>query len=199
MSSAYVYSYNSDAWSPLIVPDYFCPEYVFPFPCEREVSIVKDCPYWTLYCRNWSDEFVVLKHLKFEIGSNEFRLLPEFQWKSGKFTTLVNMMDRPSLMDYEQNSGNISVDVYSLDEENGVWSRMYSVGPIANYGLRRNLSQGFKYGGEIVFEAGGMFSYYDQETDRIIPIPGESCFSAASCYRYTPSLVYLEGMTLDTP
>ncbi|KAL1827902.1 hypothetical protein ACET3Z_006314 [Daucus carota] len=134
------------------------------------------------------------------MGSNEFRLLPEFPHNSRNFSVFVDMGDRPTWMQYVEDSGKINgVDVYSLDEENGVWSKIYSVGPIANYGVERQLSQGFKYGGEIVFQRCGIFSYYDNETDRIsTPIQGESS-DTARCYRYTPSLVFLQGMTVDTP
>ncbi|KAL1827898.1 hypothetical protein ACET3Z_006310 [Daucus carota] len=133
-----------------------------------EASIVKDCPYWTLYRRPCSDEFAALNALKFETGSHEFKLLPDFRCKSGENVILVDMMDRPTLMDYEQDSRNISVDVYSLDEENGVWSKIYSVGPIANYDLKRNLSQGFKYGGEIVFHVRGILTMITKQIESVL-------------------------------
>ncbi|XP_017234900.1 F-box/kelch-repeat protein At3g23880-like [Daucus carota subsp. sativus] len=170
MWSAFLYSSNSDTWSHLIVPEHvieqaklkqilsYCPT----------TTIVKDCPYWTSY--NPSGHR--LNFLKFDTRTNKFEFLPEFQSKSGRDTILVNMMDRPALMDYEQNFQNISVDVCSLDEDSGVWRKMYSVGPIANCGLKWDLTQGFKYGGSIVFYSDGVFSYYDHKTDTMCLVPG---------------------------
>ncbi|XP_074335868.1 F-box/kelch-repeat protein At3g23880-like [Apium graveolens] len=198
--SAFVYSSNSDKWSDLIIPDN-----VFPAASEVQIpyfsnTIVKDCPYWISFPNRWPEEpFVPLVLVKFDTTSNVFNLFPEFHCKHGQNVVLVNMMDRPTLMEYEQHSYNLSVNVYSLDEEgSGVWSKIYTVDrPTDNFRRFRNLLQGFKCGGEILFEEYGRFSYYDHKTDKISHIPGTSCSSVSCCFGYTPSLVFLEGMESD--
>lgn len=198
--SAFVYSSNSDKWSDLIIPDYVFPASNVQIPYLSNIT-VKDCPYWTTFpsCSP-EEQFVPLVPVKFDTRSNEFKLLPEFQCKRGQNIKLVNMMDRPTLMEYEQDSQNLSVNIYSLNEEegSGVWSKICIVErPIDHYRRFRNLLQGFKCGDEIVFEEYGRFSYYDHNTDKISHIPGTISSYVFCCFGYTPSLVFLKGMESD--
>ncbi|KAL8107920.1 hypothetical protein AgCh_024356 [Apium graveolens] len=198
-----VYSANSDSWKDINVP-----KIVF-FKTKRkryEISapktFVKDCPYWTCnrdmaYCNT----VLSLSVMKFDVDSDEFKLLPEFSFdasvQSGplrKDYELVNMKDCLTLMTYERSQIR-SLDVYSLDEEGCcVWSKMYSLGPFIHMDYP-DLSQGFRYGGEIVYHNCGKFSCYDHRTDKVKRLVGSTAHvNLVSCFTYMPSLVYLQGM-----
>lgn len=77
------------------------------------------------------------------------------------------------------------VDVLHLDEECGVWSKTYTLGPI--HCVIDKLSQCFKYGGEIVFNNAEML--YDPKTKRIKVI-GYGHREFVSGCSFTPSLVF---------
>lgn len=44
------------------------------------------------------------------------------------------MMDPPTFIKYDQDIQNISINVYSLDDRNGIWNKMYTLGPIIKKG-----------------------------------------------------------------
>lgn len=167
---ASVYSADSDSWT-----DVFVPDYVFPKTKRGRWhvpnSIVKDCPYWMFPRTSAVNVFMVsLAIVKFYVESNEFKLLPEFNFdKRGQpcgnhHYELVTMQDCLTLMVCRRSTISI-VDVYFLDEEGScVWSKMHSVGPLDLYTHYLHLSQGFRYGGEIVYHTYGNFFCYDHKS-----------------------------------
>ncbi|WOG85209.1 hypothetical protein DCAR_0104397 [Daucus carota subsp. sativus] len=199
-----VYSGNSDSWS-----DVFVPDNVF-FRTEKKdwekrgpKTIAKYCPYWK--CRTYLSNDVHVRSLavmKFDVGSNEFKLLPEFEfgaseqnWDHGKRYALVTLNDCLTLMTYKPSKDSV-VNVYSLDEEGlCVWSKIYSVGPLDLDTHHLDLSQGFRYGGEFVCHFCGNFVCYDPQTNTVNRLAGStSHLNLISCFPYVPSLVYLQGM-----
>lgn len=165
-------------------------------------TFVKDCPYWTCNRYSANSTFVVsLAVVKFNVESDEFKLLPEFYIDAsdqsgppGMDYELVNMKDCLTLMVYERSKIS-TLDVYSLDEEGCcVWSKMYSLEPL-NLMNFPQLSQGFRYGGEIVYHHCGKFSCYDHNTDTVKRLFGSTAhMNLVSCFTHMPSLVYLRGM-----
>lgn len=69
--------------------------------------------------------------IKFDVGSKEFRSLPELEVASGHDFIVVNLKECLSVLAYKVESSNSLVDVHYFDEKHGVWSKMYNiVGPI---------------------------------------------------------------------
>lgn len=56
------------------------------------------------------------------------------------------------------------------------------------------LSQGFKYGGEIVVDVSGQLFCFDYKTETIKCIQESTDIHVVSCYGYNPSMVFLPGM-----
>lgn len=209
--SAAVYCSHSDSWIHIFVP-----EHVFPkngiMDTNTPTTIVKDCPYWTFSRHLYDGDSTEMQSrsliaVMFDAGSNEFKLMPEFYFDHGtrgikiddycyKF---VDMEDRFTVMVHNVYFSNGMIDIYSLVGEEGcsVWTKMFSVGPIEFYTRKyMKLSQGFKYGGEILFHDESMFSCYDHISDTIQLILGTPATSSTpiSCFRYTPTLVFIRGM-----
>lgn len=90
-----------------------------------------------------------LAALKFDTTSNKFKLLPEFHadFSNQKIFTVVNKRDLLTLMAYDPCiTGRL--EIYSLDEDkgcDGVWSRMYRIGPFKQHWRLELLKQGFNY------------------------------------------------------
>lgn len=179
------------------------------------MTIVKDCPFWTFETRDMHDTMTSLTLVKFDAGSNELKLLPVFYFDTSECrescactAQFVDLKDSLTLIVCDRNSSKCMLDMYSLNGEEGscVWSKMYStIGPLDFIRPHWFLSQGF-YGGEIVFYDCGMFSCYDRKTSTIKRIRPTSLIvsQVSCCFRYTPSLVFLEGMkyvhlTTQTP
>lgn len=98
---------------------------------------------------------------------------------------------------YRSRCRNSLVDVYSLDEEsdNGVWSKMYTIGPINFRNQYGRLSKCFKNGGEnLIVDDAGQLWFYDHKTTETKFIRSSYQYLVRSCYSYTPSLVSVEGM-----
>ncbi|KAL1822228.1 hypothetical protein ACET3Z_009006 [Daucus carota] len=110
----------------------------------------------------------------------------------------VDMNDCLTLIVYEYNHflSKLMLNLFSLDGEEGcsVWTKMYTIRPF-NRGFE--VLQGF-YGGEIVFHKFGQFCCYDRKTDTIHKLLNTSSATTndwcRSCFRYTPSLAFIEGM-----
>lgn len=196
----------SDDWIDISVPDNL-------FLKEREnfldssVTIVKDCPYWT-FAKDIHGPMLLLTGVyftavKFDTVSNEFKVLPEFYFDvkvSGKGyafkSEFVDMNDCLTLIVYDEKSSKCMLDIYSLDGEEGfcVWSKMFTIGPLSFSRRDCYVAQGF-YGGHVVFRDQNMLSCYDRKTDTINHLcTNFEPVSYFSCFRYTPSLVFLEGM-----
>ncbi|XP_063941992.1 putative F-box protein At1g47765 [Daucus carota subsp. sativus] len=193
--SATLYCSSSNSWIDISVPDN-----VFPKDCNYQLTgpaiIAKDCPYWTFirYSR-----FKVFIALKFDAGSNKFKLLPGLHIDgdlSRSCFEFVDMKDSLTLIMFQVKSS--MVGLYSLDEEDGccVWSKMYNVGPL-NFHPLVSPTQGFKYGDELVFRYYGVFFCYDHETltsKRLVGTSSTNIPPFVRCFRYMPSLVFLKGM-----
>lgn len=207
LRSATVYWSGSDSWSNVVIPDnVFRKSGVWK---STPIVIVKSCPYWicSSYANDKHERFISLSAVKFNVETNEFKLSPEFQFDASvhggtyKFHyKFVDMKDCLTLMVNDRNSSNCVLDIYSLDEEEegfGSWCKMYTIGPL-NFHTRGSFvkfSQGFKYGGEIVFYNNGMFSCYDHRTDTIKCLHGTTFAPyLISCFSYTPTLFYIQGM-----
>lgn len=214
--SAIVYCSKSDSWIDIRVPDN-----VFPknraYNSNRLAVIAKDCPYWAL-SRYTSDRHsgnsmrtvltaVYFSVVKFNAGSNEFKLLPELYIDISAYGAssefhfqFVDMKDCLTLIMCLGKSSNCMVDIYSLDgeDERCGWIKMYNVGPLDFRTRNMYVSpvQGFKYGDEMVFHEYGMFFCYDHKTLKIKRLVGTSSSESSllRCFRYVPSLVFLEGM-----
>ena len=165
------------------------------------VTIVKDCPYWTFskYTRDkHMNDTTCLIALKFDAVRNEFKLMPGFFCDEERGFEFVDMNDCLTLIVYEYNHflSKPMLNLFSLDGEEGcsVWTKMYTIGPF-NRGIE--VLQGF-YGGEILFNKFGQFCCYDRKTDTIHKLLNTSSASTndwcRSCFRYTPSLAFIEGM-----
>ncbi|XP_017229386.1 F-box protein At3g07870-like [Daucus carota subsp. sativus] len=207
-----VYSVNSVSWLHYRFDD---PVYEMliskSWDSLNPTTVVKDSPYWTCSAktcsarRNYALCFS-LNALKFDATSNRFKLLPrfssdyDFNFNFRKIFKVLNMRDFLTLMAYEPCiTGRADVlHVYSLDEDKvcgGFWSKIYRLGPFDNFWRPRNLEQGFKYGDEVVLHGYGKIFRYDQKTDKLEFIPGTAHRTCRHCYTYTPSLVFLQGMT----
>lgn len=207
---ASVYNSDSDDWIDISVPHNVFRRKKRNF-VEGYITIVKDCPYWpfTEYAASDMYDMIVessvtsLTLVKFDTGSNEFKVLPEFYFDTSErgetcaYTTkFVDMKDCLSLILYDRNSLKCMLDIYSLngEEECCVWSKMYRIGPLDFIRPHWVVSQGF-YNDEIVFYDHKIFSCYDRKTETIRHLGTNSKPVAYfSCYRYTPSLVFLKGM-----
>lgn len=195
---ASVYSFKSDSWTDLTVPAKLLPKSGL---CDlfTSATIVKNYPYWAPPCFSTpGTEYIYFASLKFDAGINEFKLLPKFHYERsnarGKDFKFVNMNDCLALMVYEPAALISLVDVYSLEEKgSGVWTKMYSLGPL-NFHEPGFLTQGFQYGGEIVFDVFGKIFCFDYKTDTIKRIQKSTDIHLVICYGYTPSLVFLPGM-----
>lgn len=198
-----VYSSNSDSWIHYQFHDREYEILVSGLKYSRSpTTMVNDCPYWTPYTIVSSDKYKVkftLTALKFEATSNSFKLLTEFcsDFSNEERFKVVNMGDLLTLMAYEYRITG-KLDIYSLDEGNGcggVWSKMYRLGPFEEFWHFRELLQGFKYGDEIVYNANSNIYRFDHKTDTVECISGTEAIACSDCFSYTPSLVFLEGMT----
>ncbi|KAL1805899.1 hypothetical protein ACET3Z_028967 [Daucus carota] len=202
LSSAMVYYSNSGDWIDISVPGNVCADFSRTNLTNR-VTIVKDCPYWT-FRRYPKDKHMngtnCLIALKFDAVCDEFKLMPGFFCdKVGGFE-FVDMNDRLTLIVREYDDkypfSKLMLNLFSLDGEEGccVWTKMYTIGPF-NRGFE--VVQGFS-GGEIVFSDRGKFCFYNHKADRIYKILNTSSATTAdsriSCFRYTPSLAFIEGM-----
>ncbi|KAL1834757.1 F-box/kelch-repeat protein At3g23880-like [Daucus carota subsp. sativus] len=198
-----VYSSNSVSWIHYRFDD---PVYEMliskSWDSLNPTTMVKDSPYWTCSAivparRNYV--VFTLNVLKFDATSNRFKLLPRFSsdFDVGKIFKVLNMRDFLTLMAYEPCITG-RVDVYSLDEDKGCggfWSKIYRFGPFDDFWRLRDLEQGFKYGDEVVLHGYSKIYRYDQKTDTLKCIPGTKPLTYGDCYTYTPSLVFLQGMT----
>lgn len=102
-------------------------------------------------------------------------------------------------MAYKERCQHSNVDIFSLDGESpsGVWSKMYSIGPIDLSSGYWALKQGFKSGGEILILKAPIFSFYDPETKDTKDIIKSTCgLGFCWIFSYTPSLVRVQGMEL---
>uniref|UniRef100_A0A166DF05 Uncharacterized protein n=1 Tax=Daucus carota subsp. sativus TaxID=79200 RepID=A0A166DF05_DAUCS len=122
------------------------------------------------------------------------------------------MTDGLSLIVLEERStDHFMLDIYSLegDEGCGAWIKMRSMGPIDFQKRQSSVSvlQVFKYGGEIVFSVYGLISCYDGNKTNGVPYyhtntaavkqlegTGFSYDGYISCFRYMPTLVFIQGM-----
>nr|XP_017240077.1 PREDICTED: putative F-box/kelch-repeat protein At3g17280 [Daucus carota subsp. sativus] len=174
-------------------------------------TIVKGTPYWS--CSN-SLTLPGEKHerkffwtFKFVPEINEFRILPDLDSLKccGDTFSIVNIKDRLVGMTYNSvtHGGTNMVDMYSLDNEeysSGVWSKMYSIGPVY-FCSNQRLLHAFRNGGEILIRGhSGTFAFYDPKTKEIKSIAGTTSTRifftelVGHRYSYTPSLVRVRGM-----
>lgn len=107
----------------------------------------------------------------------------------------VNLMDSlPALVYSPGEKSNHWIDVYTLNESSGSWTKKYTTGgPIL---LEVSwLPQCFKYTGEILVAVGHMKLFlYDLKTDSMkhIGIEAYPCWDES--FGYVESLVYIKGM-----
>ena len=138
--------------------------------------------------------------LKFDAVRNEFKLMPGFFFDKVRGFEFLDMNDRLTLIVYEYDKypfTKLMLNLFSLDGEEGccVWTKMYTIGP---FSPGSEVLQGF-YSGEIVFHDHlGKFCCYNCKTDTIYKLPSTSSTttdaSRLRCFRYTPSLAFIEGM-----
>ncbi|XP_017225485.2 F-box/kelch-repeat protein At3g23880 [Daucus carota subsp. sativus] len=168
-------------------------------PC----AIVSGVPYWTY---SWYSRGTV-KLFKFDVVSKDFKKVPElYLFDENKFI-VVNLKECLSALvyDYAQSISSL-VDVHCFDEGLGVWSKMYSVGPINGDLFCRGWSNMhnvrvitgellgcFKHGGEIVFSANSKYRCYDHKTDETRDLHKPKG-DTEQCFSYIASLFFLEGM-----
>ncbi|KAL1812537.1 hypothetical protein ACET3Z_022602 [Daucus carota] len=205
-----VYSSNSAIWTTLRVPPHS------GLPVGRILksnlimspsTIVKGIPYWSyekyLQLDGKRRRRKLISTFKFLPQVNEFRVLPDLDaLKTGKNRFhIVNIKDGLFGMAYNVTGVKSLVDIYSLDDEEshcgGVWSKMYTVGPVdISYGGRQ-LSQCFKNGGDIlIYGKRGPFNVYDPETGETKFVQSSDSGCLMACFNYTPSLVCVPGMEL---
>ncbi|XP_017240094.1 uncharacterized protein LOC108212893 [Daucus carota subsp. sativus] len=209
----YIYSTNSATWTCLCIPQN--PMLPGPHGCwwmsARNSTIVKGTPYWSysksLTLPGEKRERKFFCTFKFVPEINELRILPDFD--SPKFRVnnfkIGNIKDRLVGMAYKLvEHGETMVDMYSLDDEvfgNGVWSKMYSIGPVY-FDYNQRLLHAFRNGGEVLIEGYfGPLTFYDPKTKETKSIAGTTCTitflwesDGQCCCTYTPSLVRVRGM-----
>lgn len=179
----FLYTSNSGTWNGLAIPDIFSCLRVRELP---DIT-VKGCPYWSA-CRE-DARFYPRFEFKFESGSNQFKKFSLPSQIVGIYHyVLVDLKDCLTMMVYSPSPGTL-VDVFHLDENSGVWSKTYTFGPIHCW--TGQISQGFKYSGEIVFSSAKML--YDPKT-KGIKVIGDGYWEVHHSFSYTPSLVFLHGM-----
>ena len=192
-----IYSANSATWASLCIPQNLVLPLMSPYPS----TIVKGTPYWT-YPKHKRQLFCTFKFVP-EI--NELRILPDFdslKFRVNNFN-IANIKDRLVGMAYKLvERGETMVDMYSLDNEEfsiGVWSKMYSIGPVY-FDSNQRLLLAFRNGGQVlIWGDSGPFTLYDPKTKEtsINGTTGTSTFLRELgrwCYSYTPSLVCVLGM-----
>ncbi|KAL1825910.1 hypothetical protein ACET3Z_012688 [Daucus carota] len=192
-----IYSANSATWASLCIPQ----NLVLPSMSRYPSTIVKGTPYWT-YPKHKRKLFCTFKFVP-EI--NELMILPDFdslKFRVNNFN-IANIKDRPVGMAYklvEHGEANTMVDMYCMDDEDsGVWSKMYSIGPVY-FDSNQRLTQAFRNGGEILIRGqSDPFAFYDPKTKEIKSIATTRIIFkerelGAQCYSYTPSLVLVRGM-----
>ncbi|KAL1819049.1 hypothetical protein ACET3Z_013918 [Daucus carota] len=172
---ARVYYSNSDNWINISVPHNVFTN-ISGTTSTNSVTIVKDCPYWTFSRYTKDYKHMDLTALKFDAVRNEFKLMPGFFCDKVRGFEFLDMNDRLTLIVYEYDKypfTKLMLNLFSLDGEEGccVWTKMYTVGP---FSPGSEVLQGF-YSGEIVFH-----DHLDA--------------SRLRCFRYTPSLAFIEGM-----
>lgn len=165
-------------------------------------TIVKGCPYWcySKYLPQMRSECTTL--IEYETRTQEFRLLPELDLDlvCGKEYNFVNVKDCLAVMVYKSEilcgveSVNRVVEVYFLQEECGVWNKMYIIGPVQSNLVIWYLVQGFKCGGEIVARSNLKNLCYDPKTGEINFLGCANDTKKLRCFTYTASLVFLQGM-----
>lgn len=189
--SSYVYSCKCDSWS-IMLPH-------FPFNCgsvDRSMpsAIINGMPYWTGSRLESKNLFSVLK---FEVGRNEFRMLPKFECSAAsrlKFL-IVDIKEYIYALVYEERPFFRFVDVRCFDERYGVWIKMYNVGPITCH--KYQISPFLKFDDDIVFRASGKLMCHDRKTNKNKDL-GIIGGYLRSCFSYKPSLVFLKGMKPTT-
>ncbi|XP_017240091.1 putative F-box protein At3g17480 [Daucus carota subsp. sativus] len=200
-----IYSTNSATWASLCIPQNLV---LSPMPACPS-TIVKGTPYWSTYPKNLAFREHKRSILKFVPEINELRILPDFDPLKFRvnYFDIANIKDRLVGMAYKLNEhgeANTMVDMYCLDDEDsniGVWSKMYSIGPVY-LDFYQWPSQAFRNGGEILIRRpSDPFAFYDPKTKEIKSIAGTTSPSTSSlielgrqCYSYTPSLVHVRGM-----
>lgn len=139
---------------------------------------------------------------KFVPENNEFRLLPDLDTLRirGKNVDFVNVKDCLYGIAYKIDSEENLVDMYSLDDEDsdtGVWTKMFTVGPLdIRYGEWLK-SHCYKNGGDILIRSSaGPISFYDRKRKetKILKSGFYGTNALDLCYSYMPSLVCVEGM-----
>ena len=196
----FIYSTNSATWTSSCIPPGLDDCWCLP-PCNY--TIIKGTPYWT-YSKSLT--LPGKKHkrkffctFKFVPEINELRILPDFDSLKcrGNNFYIVNIKDCLVGMTYKlgRRGGTTMVDMYCLDDEesgSGVWSKMYTIGPVY-FDHNQRLLHAFRNGGEMLIRRhSGTFAFYDPKTKEIKSIAGTtstSTFSVRHCYSYTPSLV----------
>ncbi|XP_074341806.1 uncharacterized protein LOC141679196 [Apium graveolens] len=178
-SKAIVYSYKTDCWSDIVVPQFVCGYYLYMFPS----AIVKDICYWKR-AGNSS------KILKFEAKNNQLTYL-DIPCVCGSYS-LVNLNDCLARIDYAWD-GSGPMDVYNFHEESSCRSKIYTFNTeIAHF---RCFLTCFKSGG-MIFEFDGKLNLYDPKSNEIKSF---GCYNGTNGFALhgfsdTPTLVVLEGM-----
>lgn len=170
-----VYSSKADSWNNgVALPN-------FEIRCSDLTIIVNGCPYWMYEKFSVFDN--VLHFYTFEVGYDVFTLLPELSLAKYPKSSwrCVNLKDSLATMVWMEGL----VDVYTLDESCGLWSKAYTVG-LHTF----EVMQCFK-NGDIVFEDDEWNVFlYELKTNAIKSL-GKG-YSAG--FNYTGSLVFVEGM-----
>ncbi|XP_017240095.1 probable F-box protein At5g47300 [Daucus carota subsp. sativus] len=212
-----IYSTNSATWTSLCIPqNLMLPGLHDSFwMLLGHSTIVKGTPYWScsksLTLPGEKHERKFFWTFKFVPEINEFRILPDLDSLKccGDTFSIVNIKDRLVGMTYNSvtHGGTNMVDMYSLDNEessSGVWSKMYSIGPVY-FCSNQRLLHAFRNGGEVLIRGNsGPFTFYDpkiKETKRIAGTTSSRTRTPTffrelygQCYSYTPSLVRVRGM-----
>lgn len=191
LSRFYVYSCNEDYWREIK------PNFPFNVPQMWCVVTVKGIPYWMGFTMDENDESNVSEVcISFDVQNEVFQFLalPQYESNSATGACLVNLKDSLADMMFSPGSDqNKLVDVYTLDEKFGTWSKIYTVGPIP-LEVQRVLHC-FINGEIVIVDSEGKLVLYDPKSERIKNLQIDKARELSyKTFSYRESLVAIKEM-----
>ncbi|WOG85435.1 hypothetical protein DCAR_0104624 [Daucus carota subsp. sativus] len=186
----YVYSCNAECWKEIKV------DFPYDMPHMWCVVTVKGNPYWMGFSIENGDETNGKEVcVTFDVRKEVFRFLglPKCESNSGTSACLANYKDKLADMMFSPGSEvNKLVDVYVLDDRSGVWSKIYTVGPIP-LEVQRVLHC-FKNGEIVVEDHDAKLFLYDPKSKAVKDLRIDNTKELNKAFCYTESLVTIKKM-----
>lgn len=190
LSRFYVYSCNRERWREIKL------EFPRDMPHMWCVVTVMGNPYWMGFTIEDGDESNGKEVcVAFDVKNEVFRFLdlPKYESNSGTSACLVNYKDMLADMMFSPGSEpNKLVDVFVLDDKSGVWSKIYTVGPIP-LEVQRVLHS-FRNGEIIVEDYDAKLFLYDPKSKAVKDLRIDNVKELNKAFCYTESLVTIKKM-----